>query len=92
LGINPNWIRRMMGHKVQRDAPGHYSDPLTLNHSLVEAYRRAIPYLRVERRVGEERLRAMEEKLEEEHARGERQDAIIDILIQRYEELKKLRT
>jgi len=92
LGINPNWIRRMMGHKVQRDAPGHYSDPLTLNpDSLEEAYRRAIPYLRVERRVGEDRLKAMEERLESYESENEQLKAVLEMILEQQKQINKLR-
>jgi len=88
LGIHPSWIKRMMGHKLTQ-VERAYSHPS--DEQLREAYRKAIPYLRVERRVGEDRLKAMEERLEEKDKRIDRLESLVDVLIDRWEELKKLR-
>jgi len=41
--------------------------------------------------VGEDRLKAMEEHIEEKDTRIDRLESLVDVLIDRWEELKKLR-
>jgi site-specific recombinase XerD len=78
LAINPNWIRRMMGHKVRRrdvlswkpSTNPAYSHPS--DEQLSSAYEKAYPLLSVlPRHVDEERLRSLEKFREQASTREE---------------------
>jgi site-specific recombinase XerD len=78
LAINPNWIRRMMGHKVRRRdvSPWKPSTNPAYSHpsdeQLGNAYEKAYPLLSVlPRHVDEERLRSLEDFREQAKTREE---------------------
>jgi len=64
VGIQPAWIKRMMGHRLT-SLEKAYSHPTP--EDLREAYRRAIPFLSVKSRPADiQRVRQLEEELEKE--------------------------
>jgi len=87
LAINPAWIKRMMGHKLNRNERA-YSHPT--NEQLRECARRFMPFLRTQRVIGEERMKAMEERLETYESENEQLRAVLEMILQQQKQIKKL--